>query len=132
MELIIDNGYSRAEYYPDLKVIYTYSKGLVNVELGKEAMLAQQKHGLEHGLEGIVVDFSELKGTFTSVNEWTEKVFFPPLLDNGLKCTAMVVSPDVFAHFAIKDIVKKMGSFEIQIFKDLDSAWEWVKERIKQ
>ena len=131
MELIVDNGYSRADYDADLKVIYTTSKGLVNVELGKAAMIEQQKYGLKHGLLGIIADFSELKGTFTSVNEWTEKEFFPPLLANGLKCTAMVVPQDIFAQFAVKDIVTKMGDFEIQIFNDLDKAWDWVKEKVK-
>lgn len=60
MELIIDNGYSRAEYDADLKVIFATYKGLVNVNLRKESMIAQQKHGLEHGLLGAIADFSEL------------------------------------------------------------------------
>lgn len=131
MELIIDNGYSRAEYDKDLKVIYATYKGLVDPNLGKESMIAQKEYGLKHGLVGAIADFTELKGTFTMLNEWAEKEFFPPLLANGLKCSAIVVNTDIFVQFATKDIIKKMGSFEIQIFDNKDTAWDWIKEKVK-
>lgn len=130
MELIVENKFGSAYYDPGTKIIYSRYYGIVNVELALEILEAQKKFGLENGAKAICADLSELKGTFTMVNEYLTTEFFPPLIQQGLICNAIAVSPDIFSQFATKDLIKKMGSFELQTFGDLDEAKSWVVMRV--
>jgi hypothetical protein len=131
MELIRENSYVKSEYDAERQIIYTKYFGTVNTEKSIEVLEAMLDFSQKNKIRAMLVDISELKGTFTMLNKWFEKNFFPPMIKQGMKCNAVIVSQDVFSQFAVNDLQKRIDTFEMQTFDDYKSGEDWLIEKLK-
>jgi hypothetical protein len=61
-----------------------------------------------------------------------EKEYYPHMIKQGLSCTAIIVSNDIFTKYATNDLSKRVGNFELQIFETFDDGEAWVMQKITQ
>jgi hypothetical protein len=54
------------------------------------------------------------------------KEYYPSLVKNGLTHGALVLSNDVFAKFAAKNVQNKALNFDYPAFPDLHEAQGWL------
>jgi hypothetical protein len=132
MELIKENSFAKAEYNAENNIIYSKYGGKVDSKKALEVLEAQLKFSESNKVKAIHADLSDLSGTFTMINEWLEKNFFPVLIERGMVCHAFVVSPDIFSGFALDNLIKRIGSFEMQTFKNSEKSEEWMLAKLKE
>ncbi|MEM1408021.1 MAG: hypothetical protein AAGG59_14670 [Bacteroidota bacterium] len=130
MEIIKENSFAKAEYDAGSSVIYSSYSGAVNIEKALEVLEAQLVFASKNNVRAIHANLSKLTGTFTMINEWLEKNFFPPMIEKGMECHALIVSSDIFSQFAINDLVQRIGSFELQTFGDYMKGKDWILEKL--
>lgn len=46
-------------------------------------------------------------------------------------CHSFLVSSDIFSEFETKDLIKRVGNFEIQTFDDFKKGQDWILEKLK-
>jgi len=131
MELIKENSFAKAEYDPETGIVYTRYAGTVDPQKAIEVLEAQLEFSKSNEVKAIRADLSELKGTYTMLNEWLESKFFPVLIERGMKCHAFIVPSDIFSSFATKDLIKRVGDFEMGTFNDNQKSVDWILEKIK-
>ncbi len=131
MILIKENSAGKAEYDEENGIIYSRYKGIVDINKSIEILEAQLTFVSDKTIKALHTDLSELKGTFTLLNNWLQEKFFPIMVQKKLICAAIIYSSDIFSQFAINDMIKRVGSTEIQTFGDYKKAEEWVLEKIK-
>lgn len=129
MKVICQNDFGKAWYNEKSQVLIEKYTGRVKEELAMEVVKENMAFGEKHQVKGILADLTETVGTFTKVNEFLEKVYFPFFMERGAKGVALAVSKDVFTLFAAKDLIKRLPGFEIQIFDGLKKAQTWIEER---
>ena len=76
----------------------------------------------------LLVSHQAIKGTWTNMNDWIRTEWTPRAVQAGLKQVAIVYSEDVFAKFALKDMVKTKGADFISVFGTIADAKNWLKE----
>lgn len=126
MELIKENSFAKAEYDAEKGILYSKYSGQVDSKKALEVLEAQVAFSENNKVKAIRADLSELKGTYTMINDWLEANFFPVLIERGLKCHAFIVSSDIFSNFATKNLMKRIGTVKIVTFKSLDEADDWI------
>lgn len=131
MELIKENSFAKAEYNPTTCIVYSRYAGDVNVNKALEVLEAQLDFSKSHKVKAIQADLSGLKGTYTMLNEWLENNFFPVIIERGMICHAFIVSSDIFSEFATKDLIKRIGDFEMGTFNETKKSEEWILEKLK-
>lgn len=119
-EFLIDNNSNillvrRLGYLTDKKIKDSLERTLLEIK--------------ERKCTKIMSDMQEIKGTWTSTNDWIAKDWFPRALAEGMQFIAYVYSPDIFAKFALNDLVKKLQNGTMQIFKDFDEAYNWINNQ---
>jgi hypothetical protein len=132
MEIINKNAFAIAKYARQTEVIYYEYVGMVNQSLGMVTIRKVMAFAEKNKVRAIVSDLSKMKGTFTSVNDFFEKEYYPHMIKHGLLCTAIIVSNDIFTRFAALDLSKRVGNFELQIFGIFDDGEAWVLQKANQ
>jgi len=92
------------------------------------------KKSLENSLEliekysitKIITDLRQVKGTWTMATDWVAQNWFPRAIKAGLKYIAYIYPPDVFGQFSLKNLIKKSENYTLQVFKDLNKAYDWL------
>ncbi len=83
---------------------------------------------IQHHCTKMIIDNSEMAGSFSSVNDWLSNTYMPSLVQKGLKACAVIIPSNVFAKLAVNDWDKKINGFASQNFDDLDKALAWLNE----
>jgi hypothetical protein len=132
MEILITNKFASVTYNPDLKLLTYKWTGLVNFELGIEAFKKTMSFIQTHPCHFVLHDATEMVGTFTKLNDFMSKEVALNFEKHGGIRSALVISSDVFSVFAINQYLKvvKTNNVEIKLFRNLDSAMEWLKEKM--
>lgn len=81
----------------------------------------------EYKVSQLLVSHQEIKGTWTNINEWVRTEWSPKAVQAGIQNIAIVYSEDVFAKFALNDMVKNANSDFLSIFGTLEDAKEWLQ-----
>lgn len=126
MKIIEENAFSKAEYDEQSKIVYGKYVGVVDVEKSKQTFQAIVAFAKVTPVVGTCSDISDLKGTYSMLVGYIVEHVFPPLIENGLKKSAIVVSSDVFTLFATEHLLEEIPSHELQIFETVDEATKWL------
>jgi hypothetical protein len=132
MEVINTNVFCSSKYERTSKIVYYHYVGLIHAGFGMETLRAVMLFAESNPVRGIVSDISTMKGTFTNVNEFFEKEYYPHMIKHGLLCSAIILSNDIFTKFAAQDLMKKVGHFQLQMFDNFADAEQWVLEKVQQ
>lgn len=74
----------------------------------------------------LLVSHQAVKGTWTNSNEWVKKEWTPKAIEAGIKHIAIVYSEDVFAKYALNDMVKNASKSLVSIFGTIEEAQDWL------
>jgi len=111
--------------------LYTNWTGTPSVETVKEGLEAILTFLKMPGINKILNDNRQLKGTWTGAIDWITNDWSPRALATGYRATAMIYSPDVFGKFSVDTFLKQNESSPIQQmpFHSFKEAAEWLKEQ---
>ncbi|MCZ8215849.1 MAG: hypothetical protein O9262_06385, partial [Cyclobacteriaceae bacterium] len=128
----ISNKFVTVTYNADLKLLTYKWTGIVNYDLGVEAFKKTMQFIQNYPCYFVLHDATEMSGTFTRLNDFMSKEVALNFEKHGGKRSALVISSDVFSVFAINQYLKvvKTNNVEIKLFRNLDSAMEWLKEKM--
>lgn len=132
MEKIFENSFGRAFYDRENAIVHESYDGVVNPELAVEVVQSVKDFGAENNVKGDVINLTKVRGTFTGINEYLSKEFFPVMVDRGCVAFGMILSRDIFTEFAANSLVKELGIAELQLFNSLQEGTDWVSERVKK
>ncbi|WP_299459161.1 hypothetical protein [uncultured Microscilla sp.] len=96
------------------------------IQQGCEAILA---HAKTQNQTYLLNNLAELKGTFTAANDWINNEWLPKAISEGLVRTAYVYSPDVFAKFALNNLLKPRQTsdkYTYNAFGTVEDAIDWL------
>jgi hypothetical protein len=130
MEIINGNSFATARYDAQTQLVYYEFVGVISVPMGMETLRKVMMFAEQKTVRGIVSNLLKLQGTFTNITSFFEKEYYPHMIKNGLQCTAIVVSNDVFTKYAVTELKKRVGTFQLHVFQDVKTAEEWVKETL--
>lgn len=127
MEIIFSGNSCKAEYNPLKKrIVYVY-EGYPNTHEHKSMYMEAMEFMKKNTTVAFIMDFRNMKGTFTMLNDWVIE-FFRPAAATGLKKCAMVLREDVTLDFAVSDALKKVKIVQLQAFKDFKQAELWSEQ----
>ena len=126
-ETLFKEPYSTITHDSSLQLIIIISQGYQTFE--------QIKHAFNHALQAIkakkatkiLVDNTEVKGTFTQATEWVASSFIPEVIKAGVTLVASIPSQDVFGKYAGTQTLSKINGVSLQRFSHRQQALEWLK-----
>lgn len=130
MEKIFENSFGKAFYDQSTAIVHESYDGVVNPELAVEVVQSVKDFGENNKIKGDIINLTNVSGTFTGINDYLAKEFFPVLIERGCVAFAMILSKDIFTEFAANSLVKKLGAAEVQLFNSLTEGTKWVNERV--
>lgn len=131
MILIEENSFSKAEYDSQSKIIYFKVTGDVHMPRAKLVLDAQVDFAEDNEVLGILTDITELHNTISTMAGYIATEYFPPLIEKGLVCNAIVVSTEIFHQIAAKELIKRMKDFGIELFYDKNEARKWLLRTVE-
>jgi hypothetical protein len=114
-------------YDPVYKFLYCNWIGFQNKELIIECGGVMLKLLKEKKCSKVLNDNRFVTGPWQEAAEWTSTVWFPTMIEAGLKYFAWIFSPNIFAELSA---IKAMpASHVVKSFNDYDEAREWLIEQ---
>jgi hypothetical protein len=127
MEIVYKNEGVQATYDKIQRLIVFNAAGVISSFIAVEALNHVIDLGARNKIRSLILDFSNMRGTFTVRSDYLEKVFFPQMISAGLKRSVFVLSNDVFTLFAAKRLQKVVKDVEIRIYNDLQQGTIWIE-----
>lgn len=128
MEKIFEGRTCIAEYIPDKKRIFFNVNGYLDVEEQKKMYLKVFEFMKSNLVVAFMHDLRQMKGTFTNLNDFLVETF-RPATELGFRYAALILNDDVFTAFAANDIISKAKVVQIQVFKSISEAEQWLDKR---
>ena len=127
-ELLFRNNFIAIEYSHENDWMYVNWRGYVShhdVVVGCEEILRLLK---EHRITDILNDNTQVEGMWSGASKWLGEVWFPALLEAGLKHFVWVYSPSVLSRLSTDKTIKYTQNPDfIQVFDDTDLAADWLR-----
>lgn len=80
------------------------------------------------GLKQVLNDNREVLGNWSEASDWAGKVWFPMMIEAGLKDFAWVFSPSIFAQLAAqKSVDVSDGKANVRFFHSIEEAKCWLE-----
>lgn len=81
------------------------------------------------GLKKVLNDNRQVLGNWSEASDWAGKVWFPMMIEAGLRDFAWVFSPSIFAQLAAqKSFDVSDGKANVRFFHDMEEAKRWLGE----
>lgn len=130
METIVRNKLVEVTYHRGEKLLVYEWHGLVNFDVGIETFKTTMGFIKINPCHFVLHDATDMKGTFTKLNDFMSREVLPNFERHGGQRSAMVISRDVFSIFAINQYLKivKTNTVEIKLFKQRNEAMSWLNE----
>lgn len=125
MKELFNGKTCKAEHSEEKRYILFTFNGYAKIEEHKEMYNQITEYIKKHPIVSIIMDFREMKGTFTGLNDWVIDKF-RPLVALGLKKSGMILNDDIFTSFAADDASKKVKLIELQVFKTMEDCEKWA------
>jgi hypothetical protein len=78
-------------------------------------------------------DNRELLGPWDQANDWMQTTMIPKATSFGLKYFAHVLSPGMAGALSAQDLHSRVdGSFNMQLFGEMEKAKTWLREKQKE
>lgn len=126
MKTHFESKVATLSYNSQEQYMYLQIRGFMKEEDFREILLKAQKLFSDLKIHKMLNDFREFKGTTPTMQEWVVKEYYPVLVKNGLTHGALVLSNDVFAKYAAKNVQSKLHHFDYPAFSDLQEAEAWL------
>jgi hypothetical protein len=111
-------------YDPVHKFLYCNWIGFQNKELIVECGAVILRLLKEKKCSKVLNDNRHVTGPWQEAAEWTSKVWFPSMIEGGLKYFAWIFSPNIFAELSA---IKAMpASHVVTSFNNYDEAYAWL------
>ncbi len=132
LELIHENNFVKAYYDRERQILRANYQGVVNVDLASENFDVIISKLSEYPLRAGIFNCMEMKGTFTKLNDYLKKVWYPAIIPQGYICWSMATT-DAFTRFAANLLINSLTPKEItaKLFGSPDKAEEWVYDFLK-
>ena len=99
-------------------------KGKEAIQPGETVSIEELKKEIESWKGSMPwLSFSSSVG---NLQKWTNNVWFPRVLESGIKYIAVVVSETALARMSVKAIMTKSGGTTNKYFDNLAEAEEWM------
>lgn len=124
METLFAKSHIEITYAPDTQILYCNWKGYQtpeNIANGGAVILDLIK---QKKIKKILNDNSLVVGPWHHTADWTHNVWFPAVIEAGLKHFAWVLSDNVFASISAKRAM--IPSPVIKSFKNYEQAHNWL------
>jgi len=109
---------------PVHQFLYCNWIGFQNKELITEGGAVMLRLLKEKNCSKVLNDNRNVTGPWQEAAEWTSTVWFPSMLQAGLKNFAWIFSPNIFAELSA---IKAMPAFDVvKTFNDYDQARDWI------
>ena len=107
----------------------TYSeRGIANKELLLSQLRSVMEFSKTQTISSVIADFRNMRGSFKSIFDFLNEIYYPTLKSRGLICNAIVVSDDIInnhlANLLLEDL-KKQG-IDAATFGNTRAATKWV------
>ncbi|SOD12546.1 PAS domain S-box-containing protein [Pedobacter xixiisoli] len=131
----VANGLTYSDEY--LAITCNDQKGWMEVNwTGYQDFESVQNGGLRmievlgsSGLKKVLNDNREVLGNWSEASDWAGKVWFPMMIEAGLRDFAWVFSPSIFAQLAAqKSFDVSDGKANVRFFHDMEEAKRWLGE----
>ncbi len=114
-------------YDPVHKFLYCNWIGFQNKELIIACGAVMLRLLKEKKCSKILNDNRSVTGPWQEAADWTSGVWFPSMIDAGLKHFAWIFSPNIFAELSA---IKAMPASDVvKSFSDYDEARKWLIEQ---
>lgn len=80
----------------------------------------------KYSISKILNDNTQVVGSWFESSEWTVQVWFPSMIEAGLKNFAWIYSPDFFAMVSAKEA--SPDSTVVRFFDNYEDAYNWLLE----
>ena len=94
-----------------------------SIQTGGELMI---KYLQETRCDKVLNDNRLVKGSWTFAADWTQNVWFPRIIEAGLRHFAWIYSPDVLAKFSVYKAAQQHKDDVVNIFSDINQARAWL------
>jgi hypothetical protein len=84
----------------------------------------------DHKCSKVINDNSNVVGSWSEAVDWGAEVWFPAMMDAGLKHFAWVYSPSVFSRLSTDKTIDLTGKNIFKTFDDKQEAAQWLKEAV--
>lgn len=132
MEKIFENSFGKAFYDRENAVVHESYGGIVNPNMAIEVVKSVVDFAAENQVKGDVIDLTNVSGTFTGINEYLSKEFFPVMVERGCVAFGMIVSNNVFTEYAANSLVEQLGIPQLQLFNSLLEGTDWVSKQVEK
>lgn len=109
-----------------VEVNWTGYQNFESVQNGGLQMLEILKSS---GFTKVLNDNREVLGNWSEASDWAGTVWFPMMIEAGLRDFAWVFSPSIFAQLAAqKSVDVSDGKANVRFFHDMEEAKRWLAE----
>ena len=124
MELLMKEKNIEISYDAKNKYLYCNWIGFQN----EESIMKSGGHILhflkEKEASKVLNDNTKVTGPWQDAAKWTNTVWFPDMINNGLKFFAWIFSPNIFAQLSAKKAMPKSDS--VRSFNSMEEAQTWL------
>ena len=102
----------------------TYSeRGIANKELLLSQLRSVMEFSKTQTISSVIADFRNMRGSFKSIFDFLNEIYYPTLKSRGLICNAIVVSDDIInnhlANLLLEDLNEDIKLIEREIKKTI-------------
>jgi hypothetical protein len=126
MEKLFGNKFIEIWYDQENHWIYSKWQDYQTMESIQSGGAALVQHLKGKACSKILNDNILVKGTWTFAADWTTNVWFPQIVQAGLKQFAWVYSPDIFSRFSSEKAIKNNPGQIVRYFHSLEDGKEWL------
>jgi hypothetical protein len=96
MDQIFKNKLVTAHFGESNKFVHAKFDGLFTTPLAMEYFREMMRFVTKHSVSGFYYDLSQLRGTFTAINDFLRKEYAPYVVKHGVKFVAMQMNEGIF------------------------------------
>ena len=111
-------------YDPEQKYLYCNWLGFQNKESIMKSGLIILDLLKQKKVSKVLNDNSQVTGPWQEAAEWTATVWFPQMIENGLKHFAWIFSPNIFSELSAKKAMPSSGI--VKSFNSYNDALSWL------
>jgi len=111
-------------YDPEHKYLYCNWLGFQNKESIMKSGLIILDLLKQKKVSKVLNDNSQVTGPWQEAAEWTATVWFPQMIEHGLKHFAWIFSPNIFSELSAKKAMPSSGI--VKSFNSYNDALSWL------
>jgi hypothetical protein len=124
MEILHKAKNLEISYDPEHRFMYCNWIGFQNHEMIVESGAIILSMFQKMGISKVLNDNRLVSGPWQGAGQWTANVWFPDMIEAGLKYFAWVFPPDTYAQFSVEKAMP--ASSVVKSFDSYEVAYRWL------